>query len=124
MVASLAIVRIKADNLRVLLFRYVYQTITTNADASNAVAIEFGANLNWRSETVAHRWVASTGIEGKVIIVGALMSEVASATVNLANARVPKYAANNFFPEVIAYILNVMNMSDENKKNMIKMTWT
>ena len=33
------------------------------------------------------------------------MNEVANATVNLANARVPKYITNIAFPEVIAYIL-------------------
>ena len=123
--ASATIVRIKAENLSVLLFRYVYQTMTRNADDSegipcsvtlgtsddraenppNAVAIEFGTNLNWRSITVTHMWVASTGIEGKFAIVGALMNEVANATVNLVNARVPKYAANIVFPELIAYIL-------------------
>jgi hypothetical protein len=75
-VASVTIVRNNAENLGVLLFRYVYQTITRNADKSkrssssgilrilhqqpgternhvpNAVPIEFGAN----------RLKASTGI--------------------------------------------------------------
>jgi len=106
-VASVTIVRIKAENLSVLLFRYVYQTMMRNADNSkrfqrptrrvlghhhspNAVAMEFGTNLNWRSMTVTHKCVASTGIGGKFAIVGGLMNAVASDMVNLANASVPK----------------------------------
>ena len=65
----------------------------------------------------------------------------ASDTINLADARIPKYAAMALFLNVIAYTLrrnltirlrdkineahlNVMKISEEDKKNMVKTTST
>ena len=66
---------------------------------------EFGANINWRRVSTAHRLKASIGIGGSSIIAGGLRKDVTNAMVNLANTMIPKYIASFLFLEVIAYIL-------------------
>ena len=61
--------------------------------------------MNWRSTTTPHKLKASTGAEGKLMIVGGSVKEDASDRASLANARVPRYTAKILFPKVIAYIL-------------------
>ena len=71
----------------------------------NRVPTEFGANINWRRVSTAHRLKASIGIGGSSIIAGGLRKDVTNAMVNLANTMIPKYIASFLFLEVIAYIL-------------------
>jgi len=73
--------------------------------APNAVPIEFGTNLNLSSGRCPHKLKASTGIRGRSMTVGGLEKDDASDIANLANAKLPKYAASILFLKVIAYIL-------------------
>ena len=61
--------------------------------------------MSWRSTTVAHVLKASIGTGGSSKNVGGLEKANTRAVVNLANARVPKYAARTLFLRVIAYTL-------------------
>ena len=52
-----------------------------------------------------HKRKASTRIGGKDLNAGGLKKTDTRIAANLANARVPKYTANIFFLELIAYTL-------------------
>ena len=58
------------------------------------------------------------GNEGRSTTVGGLTKDATSVTVNLVNARAPKYAVRILFLKVIAYILRrgcISQLRDEDK---------
>ena len=104
----------------------------------NVVPIEIGANVSSGFMLIAHMLKASTGTSGRSTTnVGSTKKDTRNV-VNLANARIPKYTMNVLFLRVIAYSLgrnrigwlsgtgegtthlNVMKMSEKNKKKAIK----
>ena len=126
-VASVTIVRINTENFSELLMRYVYQTMARNADNSrgsrsvipafhvndrnecnyvpNAVPIEFGINISWRSMLTSHKLKGSIGTRGRAVIFGGLIKAVTKGEAILVNIRAPRYTASVLFLKVIAYTL-------------------
>ena len=121
--------------------RISYDDPSQRNDVPNAVPNELGMTMSRGFTTVAQILKASIGTGGNSTNVGGLRKADTSVIANLANARVPKYAARILFLKVIAYTLgwgrvgwiggwrqtthlNTMNISEETKKITNEIAWT
>ena len=82
-----------------------YEDPSQRSDVPNAVPNELGISKSRMSTSIAQILKASIGTGGSSTNVGGLTKINTNVVVNLANVRVPKYAARILFLKVIAYSL-------------------